>query len=174
MRKLTLLQQHDILARVKKGEKVIHVAKLYGVSNHRVWAICNNNGVSIQRINLNRQREIADYVATGVGMEDAIEHLGIGMQAITNACREFHVTVPPRGRGGTSKTLLILRSLIDAPYGCILQTIADEHGISRQRVHQVWMMGVSAGFFNDTIWTIATGKSPKPEHMKVGNNGKAS
>lgn len=119
------------------GNSVESVSNRFGMSIAWVLRACQEYGVdppgTLDKIRFDkRQKEIANYVASGKTVKEAVLEFQASEGQIRYACSRFDV-VPEKPR--QQVMFYIIGQLINADKS--YQEIADTHNVTRQWVHQI-------------------------------------
>ena len=89
-----------------------------------------------------RRLQISKY-ASLYGVAATVRKFSLSMETVRVACREHGIPFPRLRREAGPHSFEILKALLD---GVPLMKIADDFGLTKQRVNQVKQQGIKAGF----------------------------
>lgn len=95
---------------------------------------------------LERRKKIADLVKGGAPIEYAAKVFGVSTNTVRNSCKNNGVYLPRKANIHHATKVSSFQMLMELLKGKTLQAIADELGVTRQRVGQIRMAASMAGF----------------------------
>ena len=129
------------------GCTVAEAAKAFGVSRQTAYIACRDHGVQSkqrqqQRKKLaSRRQEIAEHIlANNCTVAETAITFGVSRYAVYIACRKHGVKLADKLEPNTLK---VLADLFDSTV--TIAEIADRHGVTQQRVSQVFVQALKAG-----------------------------
>ena len=135
-------RRRHIASFILLGGTYADAVKRFGVTTETVRRACAEYGVpSLRERQCARNRRIAASATCADTYDDIASRFGVSKLTAIKACKEYNVLVPRRQRIANS-TYRILALLQNTPLS--LSAIANEVGVTRQRVHQILRRGVFA------------------------------